>query len=297
MRSHFFGAKASVTFAWCVGQTVSLVVRFLRWFAASSALSGGAGRGSALCIEAGIRGWESIEFRELAQSGREFIGNDNVSLVTIDPTRGYVGQIFQALRSTRPTHYLYDPRTGSQRAFVGFMQAAAILAAFEVFDVVPIGYGTDISLRPHRAQIALITARRGVCVCFMSDSHVKAMFPHQRVVGPALMPLSKRTFQQIGLTAKRLQKRPTGNKVSFVGSMYEPRTTTLNEIQKGLAERGIDLEIIGRRPGGQRVPDDEYWARLIRSTVTLTTTAQVRTRKMDYAWVNQLVYRVTEALA
>lgn len=297
MRSQFFGANLSVIVAWGVGHLVSSLVQIYRLITLSSGRSREAGRSSALCIEAGIKGWESIEFQELAQSGREFIGDGGVALVTIDPAKGYVRQVFETLRSTRPTHYLYDPRTGSQRPIVGFLQVAAILAAFELFDVVPIGYGTDISLRPHRAQIALITARRGVCVCFMSANRVRAMFPHQRVVGPALMPLSRSTFQQIQKTAKKFRNRSAGNNVSFVGSMYEPRMTLLTAIQKGLAERGIGLEILGRVPGGQRIQDVEYWERLIRSTITLTTTGQVRGRNMDYSSVNQVVYRVTEALA
>ncbi len=297
MRSQFFGAQLSVVLAWGVGHLVSSLVRIYRLITLSSGRSREADRSSVLCIEAGIKGWESIEFQELAQSGREFIGDGDVALVSIDPAKGYVRQVFQALRSTPPTHYLYDPRTGSQRPFVGFLQVAAILAVFELFDVVPIGYGTDISFRPHRAQIALITARRGVCVCFMSASRVRAMFPHQRVVGPALMPLSRRTFEQIQKTAEKYRNRSTGHYVSFVGSMYEPRSTLLTAIQRGLAERGIGLEIVGRVPGGQRIPDVEYWERLIHSTVTLTTTSQVRGRKMDYSSVNQVVYRVTEALA
>ena len=297
MRYKFFGAQLSVILAWGVGHIISSLVQIYRLIVSSSVRSGGSGSSSVLCIEAGLRGWQSIEFQELAQSGREFIGDEGVYLVSIDPAKGYVRQVFETLRSTRPTHYLYDPRTGSQHPIIGFLQVAAILAAFELFDVVPIGYGTDISLRPHRAQIALITARRGVCVCFMSANRVRAMFPHQRVVGPALMPLSRRTFQRIQEIAKEFRNRSPGNNVSFVGSIYEPRMTLLTTIQKGLAERGIGLEIMGRVPGGERIQDVEYWERLIRSKVTLTTTGQVRGRNMDYSFVNQVVYRVTEALA
>lgn len=250
---------------------------------------------SRLSIEAGPKGWESIEFQEISHSAREYLGQDRVFNLVVQPGSGYLRQVKQHLVETETTHYFYDPRTGSQHSWVGLVQALAVVFLLTFFGVVPIGYGTDIGLRRHRKQLAIVTAREGVVVCFMRFAAVQQDFPHERVVGPSLMPFSRKTFDDVS----EMLKRGTGRReyaASFVGSQYEPRTSLLREVRNGLLREDIQLEIVGRKLGAARSPNSQYWQTFVNSEISITTTSQIHGEGLDFGEENQLVYRTTEAL-
>ena len=69
---------------------------------------------SHLCIEAGPRERESIEFKELCQSACEYLPPENVHRLIVRPGKDYLRQIADIVRAKPITHYLYDPRTGSR---------------------------------------------------------------------------------------------------------------------------------------------------------------------------------------
>ena len=247
-----------------------------------------------IAIEAGIRGWNSIEFKELNLSSLEYFGTENVIKVVIEDANDYVSQVKYIVKKYKPSYYLYDPRTGSQKFFGGLYQAVKIALIFHFYGVTPIAYITDISLRKHRSQAALITAKRGVVVCFMESTLVSKMFPHNRIIGPSIMPFSIQTMNHLeGLIAEN--STIGKSKISFTGSLYEPRTSTLNEISFELKKHGIELEIQGRVMGGKRVPDDEYWLKIINSKIVITTADQNNIDNGDWNWVPQMVYRYLEA--
>lgn len=250
---------------------------------------------SVLSIEAGPKGWESIEFQEISQSAREYLREDRVVDLVIEPGSGYLRQVRRHLAKTGPTHYFYDPRTASQHQLVGILQALCVTSLLTFFGVIPIGYGTDIGLRRHRRQLAIVTAQEGVLVCFMKASIVLQDFPHERVVGPSLMPFSRKTFDDVS----KMLEAAAGRRefaISFVGSLYEPRTSLLHDVQKSLAEQGIQLEIVGRKPGAARTPNSQYWQTFVNSEISITTTSQIHGAGLDFEQENQLVYRTTEAL-
>jgi len=295
MSARTIAPRMLVTSAWLIANCVLKLTALVGIILFGRRLRAIPGVPRLLCIEAGSKGWESIEFQELAQSAREYMGPSTVLKLEIEAGRSYLFQVLRCLSKSRPTHYLYDPRTGSQHAFVGALQALAIGILLTIFGVVPIGYGTDISVRTHRMQLAVVTAARGVCVCFIELKEFRAFFPHGRVVGPSLMPFSVATLDDI---TSRIpdRKREAKHKVSFVGSLYEPRTSVLENVERGLEDLGIRLHIIGRQQGGPRTPDSEYWDVFIDSDISITTTAQINRLGMDFTHLKQLVYRATEAL-
>jgi hypothetical protein len=248
-----------------------------------------------VCIEAGSRGWESIEFQEISQSAREYAGEGAVIELVIESPRTYLGQVRKTFAKSEVTHYFYDPRTGSQNFFPSLWQSLILGTMLTLMDIVPIGYGTNISERQWRLQLAIVTAKKGVCVCFMDASALSRIFPHRRIVGPSIMPFSLKTFERISTLrpeSNSQQKKPA----SFVGSLYEPRTTTLSQIKEGLDKRGISFEVSTRNLGERKGPEESYWEALSGAEIQITTTSQLRLRGTDMSEVNQLVFRSTEAL-
>lgn len=249
-----------------------------------------------LCIEAGVRGWQSIEFKELHAAAREYLGDDAVRKVEIAADRPYLQQVRRAMDAHRPTHYVYDPRSGSQKHAAALWQAIRIGYELHIRGIVPIVLLTDMSLRYHRAQSAIVTARRGVVISFMSARLARAMFPHRRLVAPSLMPLSVATLDSV-LRLPRAQRTGRRPKALFVGSLWESRQAMLNEIAALLRRSGFELEIRGRKVGDPRLTDEEYWLALTTADVIVTTAEQGATPTSDRAWIMQLTYRYLEALA
>lgn len=274
--------------AWLLLKAIAFFSRIFRGGVSDSSIR-------KLCIEAGVRGWESIEFKELFKSAREYAGENSVLKLVVTPDRPYLEQVTDVLCSGEVRHYVYDPRTGDQRFFRGMLQSCWIAILFVRFDVVPIVLLTDLSVRTWRCQAAVVSAIRGCVVCFMAPKMVQPIFPHRRLIGPSLMPFSLETFCHVSqISAKRVDMGTP--KAIFAGSLYEPRTTTLNKIQALLGGRNILFEVKGRVVGGARISDDEYWERLCFSDIIFTTADQMIQSGTDWTHIPHLVYRYLEAL-
>ena len=253
-------------------------------------------RPTMLCIEAGPAGWAIIELIELAASAGEYLGADNVRRVVIASRDVYLDTVKAAMADGRPTHYLYDPRTGSQHGVGALWEAFRVGLMAARYDVVPIGWLTDLPIRRWRLQVAIATAASGVTATLMAAHQVARLFPHSRLSGPVLMPLSQATLEV--LEARRNRPVTAGPaRAIFTGSLYEPRTAVLFAIRDGLRERGLDLEILSRELGGPRVPNEVYWERLADADIVVTTADQVFGEGIDETGLPHLIYRYTEALA
>jgi len=251
-----------------------------------------------LCVEAGVKGWESIEFKELYQSACEYIGKDSVHKVMIQSDDCYTSQLKTAIRELQPTHYLYDPRTGNQKWYIGMWQSYKVAWLLHIYGVVPVVLLTDLAFRTWRAQSAIVTAKYGIVISCIAPRKVSSIFPHSRLVGPSLMPLSVNTMSYLDAL---FEKRPTHFRplktAVFTGSLYEPRTTILKKIAAELDNYGCSLDFKGRKMGGARMSDDEYWKILSHSPIIITTADQLESKDSDWTWIMHLLYRYLEVLA
>ncbi len=256
------------------------------------------GADSHLCIEAGVKGWESIEFKELYQSAGEYLPPENVHRLIVQTKNSYLKQIADILRLKPITHYLYDPRTDNSDVALWrpLWQSFRVAMLLHKHGVVPIVLLTDLAVRSWRTQAAVISAQKGVVICFMSPRRVGQIFPHRRLLGPSLMPFSVKTMQMLNGLIEQRQKNVPPTAI-FAGSLYEPRTTKLEQIRSGLASRGFVFDIKGRSMGSARVTDEEYWSRLCYSDIVVTTADQAIQNVNDWNHIPHLIYRYLEVLA
>ena len=273
-------------FAWLLLALIALLRRLFFWRERAP---------TRLVIEAGVLGWRSIEFKELYLCACEYLGAERVVQLAVDKERSYLRQVRAALDDKRPTHYIYDPRTGDPRWYVGLWQSLRVGMMCQASGIVPITLLADFSHRVFRMQAAVATAHRGVVISFLSSRHGGPIFPHRRILAPSLMPLSQATLDLLDeMRLARPPEQPT--KAMFLGSLYEPRTTILKEIGERLQARGLTLEIKGRVAGGPRIPDSEYWVGLAHSGIIVTTSDQIDLAINDWKWIHHMTYRYLEAI-
>ena len=199
------------------------------------------------------------------------------------------------VKTARPTHYFYDPRTGSQKPIHGLFEALFAAVLFQWYGVIPIAWLTDLPVKAWRHQCVVLTARSGIIVTLMSPRQIGRYIPHPRLTGPSLMAISTARIAELkALRSDHPERIPSA---LFSGSLYEPRTTVLNGIRNRLRAKGLDLKILGRSLGGERVSNSEYWARLSRSDILVTTADQIAGPKIDQVGLPHLIFRYSEALA
>ena len=249
-----------------------------------------------LCIEAGAKGWESIEYKELYQSAIEFLKPEDVMQIVVDKNKSYLQQLCKTIYINKPTHYLYDPRTGAQDFFSALLQSLAVACIFQANRIIPIVLLTDCADRTWRTQSAIITAHEGAVITFISVREIASIFPHRRIIGPSLMPFSQSTLKKLHELRLHPYNKNTRT-ATFVGSLYEPRISKLKKINKRLQELGFNLEIKGRLPGIPRISDQLYWETLVSSAIGFTTADQVETDRSDWTWIPHMVYRYLEVTA
>lgn len=243
-----------------------------------------------VAVESGRIGWTHVFFEELWQSLAEYVDGAQLTRVVIDRDAPYAPQARAWSTAAGLTHAVIDLRTGPQEWRPALASAVGLAWRLGRRGVVPIVILTDASLRRHRAQAAIITAHRGVVVTFMDRRRVLGMFPHRRIIGPLPMPVS----------AQRLESLPPpedrgDGTVVFIGSVYPPRSVFLERLGERLAERGVTLRVNGDKYG---TSNEDYWRTLSTSGVLVTTTLQGMPRDgMDWIWIQQLVFRFSEALA
>lgn len=223
-----------------------------------------------LCIEAGQFGWKLIEFEELYQAACEYLGPDSVVKVTIASRKTYLAEAHRALKSLRPSHYFYDPRTGPQGGLAAITNSMIICGLFRWYGVTPIALLTDYHRRRWRMQCAVVTAASGLTEALSAPQRVRTWFPHRRLIGPVLMPLS---LARLDWLRQQKDQAPTRDacRVLFSGSMYEPRRTKVMALQAALSELGVPLILSTRGVGGPRTPNDEYWIDLLEADILFTT--------------------------
>lgn len=253
-------------------------------------------RKSILCLESGVKGWELIEYKELINSAIEYLDRESIIKIEIDKSKDYVSQIKEAIKANRPTHYVYDARTGSQNWFKGLLQSFRISILFQLNGIVPICILTDLPVRTWRTQCGVVSAKRGLVVSLMSPKDIHSIFPHKRIIGPLNMPFSKKTASilQNLINNKSKVKRPN---IIFTGSLYEPRTSTLNSINSELKKKGLEIEMKGRELGTTKFTDEDYWSRLVDASIVITTSSQISTNETDWTHLPHLIYRYIEVPA
>lgn len=253
-----------------------------------------------IVIEAGERGWNSIELKELYQSAVEYFGEDFVIRLVVDRDKRYLHQVRHLLwRISGITHYVYDPRSGrvesQQTLWNALTDSLSMAVLLSRHGVTPVSLLTDIGYRYWRYQAAAVTASKGLVVSFMSNKLSRAIFPHRRLIGPSIFPMSVATLSNLNALRSKLEKEGKIEKsVRFTGSMYEPRTSFLMEFQRLM---GLAADIRGRKLGSARRSDAEYWELIASAEINITTADQFDQPGADLKHVQHMVYRYLEVLA
>jgi hypothetical protein len=254
------------------------------------------GRSSNIGIESGILGWETVFLQELHESLIEQTCHaSNVMAVTINREKHYLSQIIPALWRSNFSSFIFDVRTGSQSKIKGVCESMAILLVCSVRHINPIAILTDGSIRLHRYQASILTARSGQIVTFLDPRLMMPLFPHNRVLGPQVMPISRKTIDKYSQRMKISQQDFLD--LSFQGSLYPRRMVFFENLARYLQECGSEIKLnLVPKTSGKSI---DYWEKLAAQKIVITTTFQQDdgVTVYDRQHINQLVFRVSEGLA
>ena len=249
-----------------------------------------------LVVESGVDGWDLIEYQEMYASAAEYLGDAKVLKLSVSKQGKYLKEVSEFIRANDVTHYVYDPRTGSQNFYKGLFEAYRIACLFTWYKVTPIARLSDLPERRWRLQCAVVTSNSGVCTTLMLPAQMRLVFPHSRLIGPMIMAISKETI--IGLEKLReVRQENSTPRVIFTGAMYEPRATFLLLLKEMLEIRGIDLILEVRSIGEKRDSNNSYWQRLLNADIVITTADLFVGLHGETINVPHLIYRYSEVLA
>lgn len=251
-----------------------------------------------LVIESGSKGWEILEYKELFKSAAEYLNQDSVIKLSIIKEKGYITQIKDCIKTHKPSHYLYDSRTGNQNSFLGFLEAMRIGLILSFYNIIPICTLTDFPVTAWKIKTAIVSARKGIVTSLMHPKDVHISFPHKRLIGPQIMALSQETFNKI---LKIKEEKELVSKyhqdILFSGSLYEPRKTIFEEIESQIKNKNITYTFGGKLLGEKKSSDEEYWKSFIYSKIVITTANQLEGIGQDFSHLPHLIYRYLEVLA
>lgn len=252
-----------------------------------------AARGSVVAIESGKIGWTQVFFEEMGTSAEEHFGASSVVRETIDREQPYVPQQRANLDRDEPTHLVLDVRTGGQDWWRSLSETFRVAWGLNRRGIVPIVILTDAFYRRQRWVAAALTASRGVVVTYADARILAPIFPHDRLVGPLIMPVSRARLAW--LDSYRASVTKTGRRVQFIGHVYTPRKELLAAVGEELSADGIVIEVNGDKWG---TSNEDYWRTLCEADVIVTTTSQGPARSIiDWNWVQQAVFRYIETMA
>lgn len=276
-----------------VGKVVTSAIRFL---SPESETAGATGR---LLIEAGELGWKEPApgLLEIEQSAREYLGDENVFRLEVPKRpKSYIRLVLKRVSEVRPSHYFYDTRTGSQNPFFGLLQAFAVLVVLTWFRTTPITILTNFPARRWRRQVSVLTAARGLILVLIGSEDARAWLPHDRVLGPIFMPFSRFHLHQVRRDFSRPSPKANRRIVTFIGSVYEPRKTQLDDIGQVLEDIGVEFVRHERSPKDPKIGRLRYWRVLREAPIVLTTADHIIKKTADLGFPPHMVYRYTEAL-
>ena len=255
--------------------------------------------GSTLLIEAGELGWREPApgLLDIEQSAREYLGGDCVFRVEVPlGTRRYLRTVIDRIKTVQPTHFFYDTRTGSQGIVRGLVQSLLLAAYLSWKNIVPLTILTNFPARKWRRQVSVLTARNGIILILLDPTVGLGRIPHARVLGPIFMPFSRERLEDLRRRFSTVRSRTGQPVVTFIGSVYEPRATTLRHVSEALAPVSVDFRVVSRNIGEKKISEHEYWSVLRSSDFIFTTSDHVVESGADADIPPHMVYRYTEAL-
>lgn len=247
-----------------------------------------------LTIQAGIKGLEGVFLEELVASAIQDFGAGQVRTQPINRDRSYLIQLISFFKLQNPKYLILDPRTLSSNGIVGVIQSILSCLLFSLRGITPIVFLTDASIIKWRIESIVWTSRYGKCVMLIPPSTLGKLFPHNRTYGPIFMPI---TFKTIDTGLKNSDRRTSLKpKIGFSGTIYPERAEYLEAIVSSSKKLGVEVNIQEKTLS---IKNEDYWRFLNDHEIIFTTTVQtnIENNLVDNLEVNQMVFRISEAIS
>jgi glycosyltransferase involved in cell wall biosynthesis len=161
-------------------------------------------------------------------------------------------------------------------------------------------YLTDPCITLWRLQSIIASRANGSIATPMSNEKLGWLVWRIKISGPLPMPISMRTSMFMrGQLLESIRNFDGIESLTFRGSLYRPRLNFFANLNTILEQKGSPLRLIANSKDESLILTADYWNALIDNAVCITTTFQVVPEgiRADRPWINQMVFRISEALA
>lgn len=245
-------------------------------------------------IQAGANGLKGVFLEELIASAIQDFGADQVRIHSINRNKSFLMQSMSYLKTQNPKYLILDPRTLSSNGIVGVFQSFFSSLMFSARNITPIVFLTDASIIKLRLESVIWTSKNGKCIMLYDPVILGKLLPHKRVYGPIFMPISLKTINTV--IESNCVSKNSSTHIGFIGTIYPERAEYLEELIRCSKKLNIHVNIQEKKTSFK---NKDYWEFLNSYEIIFTTTVQtnIEKNKVDNLEINQMVFRISEAIA
>ncbi len=193
---------------------------------------------------------------------------------------------------------MLDPRTFNDDYFIALLEVLSLNFTCARSEIQIRIYLTDAAVIRWRQFSVMLSTNSGHIISILIPNHFSYSVPHNSLVGPVLMPLSKKTINKqsnISLSNSPL-KRP---KLGYFGWLYPERTNDLINLKEFSKKQNLDLRIV---PKSNSLSNEEYLGMLRDTPIVFVSISQSNTlMRSDFLfiydwWHHHIVWKISEVL-
>lgn len=249
---------------------------------------------------AGEMGWSTLFLQEFRQHLLEGFGDGRVNTFTVNRNKNNMKFYLKYRKLYSQEILLLDPRTFHDTYAVAILEALIITFNCARFRVATRIYLTDASVIRWR-QIATILSVNGYIISILHPRYFSYSIPHNRILGPALMPVSKKTISTLGRRREsKMSLIDEKLKVGYFGWMYPEREQYISSIYDFCLRNGLEFLLM---PKSKQLSNQEYLRKIASADLVFVSTSQsISALRDSVCWISEwqhkhLVSRVSEVLA
>lgn len=250
-------------------------------------------------IEAGMRGWDLIEYQEIEEYTKDILGKDSVKRhIYTSQLRRLQNLFFDRVTFGR-FYFYYSPRTEKNyKSLTAKFDLLITLIFIKIIGCKLIFFLADSNQYSLRLLAKLSSYFGATVLSVIPPAIFKRYDPSLKSIGPYIFPISIKTRNHLSSLQPNVVPKYD---LSLMGGLYPERKKIFDSILEDLSTSNLDIHLCERAVKNSRNDPFSYWNEILSSKFVFTTTCQTAsdqdTSSLAIGRHNHLVYRFSEVWA